>query len=97
MSDLKLATYQSPQGARAGVIVVDTIFDIAEITGRPAYATMLDVLRDWDAARGVIRDIAKTAGSKRGGHPLRGTRLLPPVTSPGGIFCAGANFSDHML
>ena len=44
-----------------------------------------------------IRDTAKTAASKRGGHPLSGTRLLPPVTSPGGIFCAGANFSDHML
>ena len=97
MSDLKLATYQSPQGARAGVIVGDTIFDIAEITGRPAYATMLDVLRDWEAARGVIRDAARPVGSKRGRHPLSSTKLLPPVPSPGGIFCAGANFSDHML
>jgi len=58
---------------------------------------MLDVLRDWDAARGVIRDAAKSTAGRRSGRPLSSIRLLPPVPSPGGIFCAGANFSDHML
>src|SRR5262245_30025429 len=32
MSDLKLATYQGAQGARAGIIAGDTIFDVAEST-----------------------------------------------------------------
>jgi 2-keto-4-pentenoate hydratase/2-oxohepta-3-ene-1,7-dioic acid hydratase in catechol pathway len=97
MSELKLVTYQSPQGPRAGLIVGETVFDIAAATGRPAYVTMLDVLRDWEGALGLLREAAKTAASKSGGHPLRGTKLLPPVTTPGGIFCAGANFTDHMM
>ena len=98
MSDLKLATYQSPQGARAGVIVGDTIFDIAAID-RPS--GLCDDARR--AARlgcgarphpGRRQDRGR---SKRGGQPLSGTKLLPPVTAPGGIFCAGANFTDHMM
>ncbi len=97
MSDYKLVTYQSPQGPRAGLVVADTIYDIAAVTGRPAYATMLDVLRDWPSARDALRTAAKDAAGKSGGLPLHGTKLLAPVQNPSGIFCAGANFTDHML
>src|SRR5262252_4050259 len=97
MPQHKLATYQSPQGPRAGLIVDDTIFDLAAATGRPGYAAMLDVLRDWDAARAVLADAATAAAKKGQGRPLASTKLLPPVPAPAGIFCAGANFSDHML
>jgi len=101
MSELKLVTYQSPQGARAGFVAGETIFDVAAATGRAAYATMLDVLRDWDAALALVRDAAKNAteaaAGKSGGLPLESTKLLAPVASPGGIFCAGANFTDHMM
>jgi len=97
MSQYKLATYQSAQGPRAGLIVDDTIFDLAAATGRASYTTMLDVLRDWDAARGMLAEAAKTAAKKAEGRPLNGTKLLPPVPTPGAIFCAGANFSDHMM
>ena len=38
----------------------------------------------------------RSAG-KGDGLPLRDTKLLAPVSTPGGIFCAGANFTDHML
>src|SRR5712692_2481335 len=105
MSQYKLATYQSPQGPRAGLVIDDTIFDLAAATGRPSYATMLDVLRDWDAARVLLQDAAKTssdktssnktssnktssntaAGKKTEGRPLRSTKLLAPVPTPGGI------------
>ena len=100
MSELKLVTYQSPQGARAGFVVGETIFDIAEITGRPAYApcsTCCATGMRRAASCGTSPRRQGEASGKSGGHPLRGTRLLPPVASPGGIFCAGANFSDHMM
>jgi len=97
MPQHKLATYQSAQGPRAGLIVDETIFDLAGATGRPAYATVLDVLRDWDAARAVLADAASAAAKKTDGRPLKDTKLLPPVPNPSGIFCAGANFSDHMM
>src|SRR5262245_44849470 len=97
MSQYKLATYQSAQGPRAGLIVDDTIFDLAAATGRASYATMLDVLRDWGVARGVLAAAAQTTAKKVEGRPVNGTQLLTPVRRPGAIFCAGANFSDHML
>jgi 2-keto-4-pentenoate hydratase/2-oxohepta-3-ene-1,7-dioic acid hydratase in catechol pathway len=97
MSQYKLATYQSPQGPRAGLIIDETIFDLAAATGRASYVTMLDVLRDWDAARSALAEAAGTAPKKAQGKPLRETKLLPPVPTPGGIFCAGANFTDHMM
>src|SRR5262245_13614800 len=97
MSQYKLVTYQSPQGPRAGLIVDDKVFDLAAATGRASYATMLDVLRDWDAVRAVLDNAVKTASKKTEGHLLAATKLLPPVPNPGGIFCAGANFTDHMM
>jgi len=98
MPQYQLVTYQSPQGARAGLVVDDRVFDAAAVTGRPSYVTMLDVLRDWTAARGLLGEAAKSAGARNHeGRPLREVALLAPVPTPGGIFCAGANFSDHML
>ena len=97
MSSYKLVTYQSPQGPRAGLVVGQTIFDVAAATGRASYATMLDVLRDWAAARGCCRTPPCAAGERTDGRPLRGTKLLAPVPTPAGIFCAGANFTDHMM
>jgi 2-keto-4-pentenoate hydratase/2-oxohepta-3-ene-1,7-dioic acid hydratase in catechol pathway len=97
MSRYKLVTYQSPQGSRAGLVVDETIFDVAAATGWASYATMIDVLRDWDAARGRLQDAAAAAAGTTAGLPLSGTKLLPPVPTPAGIFCAGANFTDHMM
>jgi 2-keto-4-pentenoate hydratase/2-oxohepta-3-ene-1,7-dioic acid hydratase in catechol pathway len=97
MSQFKLVTYQSPNGPRAGMVVGDTIFDVAAVTGRASYVTMLDVLRDWPSAQGALRSAADNSAGKSGGLPLQGTKLLPPVPTPSGIFCAGANFTDHML
>src|SRR5262245_19898993 len=93
MSQYKLVTYQSPQGPRAGLVADDTVADLAATTGRAGYVSMLDVLRDWDTAKLLLPEAAKKAQ----GRPLSSTRLLPPVPAPAGIFCAGANFSDHML
>ena len=97
MSQYKLVTYQSPQGPRAGLVIDETVVDLAAATGRAAYATMLDVLRDWGTARGLLQDAATGAAKKAQGRPLGGTKLLPPVPAPAGIFCAGANFTDHMM
>jgi 2-keto-4-pentenoate hydratase/2-oxohepta-3-ene-1,7-dioic acid hydratase in catechol pathway len=97
MAKYKLVTYQSPEGSRAGLVVGETVFDVAAITGRSSYVTMLDVLRDWPSARDVLQSAADGAAGKSGGFPLRGTKLLAPVQTPAGIFCAGANFTDHMM
>ncbi len=39
MAGYKLATYQSKEGPRAGIIVDDKVFDAAKLTGKAAYAS----------------------------------------------------------
>jgi 2-keto-4-pentenoate hydratase/2-oxohepta-3-ene-1,7-dioic acid hydratase in catechol pathway len=51
------------------------------------------LLTDWAQAKGRL---AKLAAAPTGGRPLAGVKLLPPVPDPIGIFCAGANYSDHV-
>jgi 2-keto-4-pentenoate hydratase/2-oxohepta-3-ene-1,7-dioic acid hydratase in catechol pathway len=96
MAGYKLATYQSAQGPRAGIIVGDEIFDAAALTGRVSYITTLDILNDWEAARGILQ-AASAKESPAGGMPLDHTTLLAPVRWPSAIYCAGANFTDHMM
>jgi 2-keto-4-pentenoate hydratase/2-oxohepta-3-ene-1,7-dioic acid hydratase in catechol pathway len=92
MAGFKLATYQSADGPRAGVIVDDKIFDAAKLTKKPAYATVLGIVQDWKAAQGVLKAAAAKA---KGGRPLKGTKLLAPILWPSAIYCAGANYADH--
>src|SRR5438034_7375160 len=93
----KLLSYQSGRTARAGVLVADAVFDAAKVTGVAGHASVLGVLDDWSRARRLLGQAAKRleAGRARG-IPLKRVKLLAPVLYPGNIFCAGANYTDHM-
>jgi 2-keto-4-pentenoate hydratase/2-oxohepta-3-ene-1,7-dioic acid hydratase in catechol pathway len=98
----KLATYQSSDGPRAGLVVEDKVFDPAALTGKQAYASVLGILADWRAAEGLLRKAAaslgttKTRANKRAkSRPLAKTKLLAPVRFPSAIYCAGSNYADH--
>jgi 2-keto-4-pentenoate hydratase/2-oxohepta-3-ene-1,7-dioic acid hydratase in catechol pathway len=96
MAGYQLVTYQSADGPRAGLLVQDTIYDAAELTGRPAYATTLGILDDWRAARDLLKSSAAAAAKgKARSLPLAQARLRAPVLWPSAIYCAGANYSDH--
>jgi hypothetical protein len=80
MPHYKLVTYQGAQGPRAGLVVEDMVHDVAAVTGRASYATVLDVLRNWDAAQPLLQDAARPAGrTATQGLALRDAKLLPPV------------------
>jgi 2-keto-4-pentenoate hydratase/2-oxohepta-3-ene-1,7-dioic acid hydratase in catechol pathway len=100
----KLATYQSSDGARAGVIIGDQVFDAAALTGKQAYASVLGILADWRTADAALRKAAaglgKSPSKGRGksrvkSRPLARTKLLAPVRFPSAIYCAGSNYADH--
>ena len=96
MAGYKLATYQTPGGPRAGVLIDGKVFDAARLTGRPAYATVLGILEDWRSAQGVLTKAAAGAGKSRvRSTPLGRVKLLAPVRWPSAIYCAGANYADH--
>jgi 2-keto-4-pentenoate hydratase/2-oxohepta-3-ene-1,7-dioic acid hydratase in catechol pathway len=57
------------------------------------------MLEDWGRARRLLTQASRRieSGKARGkGLPLARARLLAPVLYPGAIYCAGANYTDHM-
>jgi 2-keto-4-pentenoate hydratase/2-oxohepta-3-ene-1,7-dioic acid hydratase in catechol pathway len=96
----KLLSYREGRNAKAGMLVGETVYDAARATGMPAYASVLGMLEDWSRARRELVAAAKklaTGKSRVKGTPVARTSLLAPVLYPGAIFCAGANYRDHML
>jgi 2-keto-4-pentenoate hydratase/2-oxohepta-3-ene-1,7-dioic acid hydratase in catechol pathway len=94
MAGHKLITYLADAGPRAGFVVDDRVYDLADATGKSAYDDMLAVLRDWDSAEAAIEAAAAKAS---GGKALNGIKLLAPVLAPPTIYCAGANYTDHVI
>src|SRR5439155_5226056 len=96
-SRYRLATYQTADGPRAGLVVGDKLFDAAKLTGKTAYGTVLGILDDWKAAQATLKKAAANAGKSRvKSQPLARTKLLAPVRWPSAIYCAGANYADHV-
>lgn len=95
MTAYRLASYQSSDGPRAGLVVAERVYDLATLTGRIAYQSVLGVLNDWAAAKPLIEEVAtKTFG--KFSRPLSEVTLLAPILYPPTIYCAGANYSDHV-
>jgi|SRR5579872_648063 len=96
-SHYKLVTYETVRGPRAGVVFNNAVFDLAELTGKGSHGTMLGALEDWAVAEALISKAVSNIGSSATPRsPLAKVRLLAPVLYPSAIFCAGANYSDHM-
>jgi 2-keto-4-pentenoate hydratase/2-oxohepta-3-ene-1,7-dioic acid hydratase in catechol pathway len=95
----KLLSFRVGQGARAGVLLGDTVYDAAKITGVVAHSSVLGMLEDWSRVRRLLARASKQIESGKArsrGVPLKRVRLLAPVLYPGAIYCAGANYTDHM-
>jgi 2-keto-4-pentenoate hydratase/2-oxohepta-3-ene-1,7-dioic acid hydratase in catechol pathway len=54
----------------------------------------LGLLRQWDDVHAQLHAAASTKAD--GGRPLSDVVLLAPVLYPGALFCAGANYWDHL-
>lgn len=85
---------------RPGIRVGDQVLDIGK-AGIDADST-LAVLAAWESMEPRLRELAEELASKSAAQlasaiqPLAKTRLLAPILYPGGIFCAAANYTDHM-
>jgi 2-keto-4-pentenoate hydratase/2-oxohepta-3-ene-1,7-dioic acid hydratase in catechol pathway len=98
MPSYMLVTYKSAKGPRAGIAVGDKLFDAAALTRKAGYSSVLAILNEWSSAKGVLKKAAAAAAkSKLKSMPLGRAKLLAPVLWPSAIYCAGANYSDHML
>ena len=106
MATYRLLTYAGKGGARAGILIGDTVVDAEAAFAAYARktrkkvpfsaATTMSILRNWGKASPILNAIARSSGYGVRGQPLKKTRLLAPVPEAGLIWCAGANYYDHV-
>lgn len=97
MADYGLLTYQSGQGPRAGIAVASKVADAAGATGNPPDNSVQNILDDWSAAQSRLSAAAeKIASAAVETMDYDSLTLLAPVHWPVSLYCAGANYSDHV-
>ncbi len=94
MTGFRLATLDTLAGSRAALNVGDRLHDLATVSGRVEWADTNAVFADWDACAPLLEALAAQV-PEGGGIALADARLQAPVL-PAAIFCAGANFLDHI-
>lgn len=98
-NEYRLLSYRDQSGiARAGVLVGDRVLPATPLLeGAPGIdsSSVLGLLQSWGEVH--PRLVAAAAKAKpTDGRPLSDVALLAPILYPGAIFCAGANYWDHM-
>jgi 2-keto-4-pentenoate hydratase/2-oxohepta-3-ene-1,7-dioic acid hydratase in catechol pathway len=86
---MQLVTYDAGDGARAGELRGDTVFDLWG-QGEPireADRTLSALLRG-----GLLDELEAAPGD---GIPVESVTLLPPIGDPGKIICIGLNYRSH--
>jgi 2-keto-4-pentenoate hydratase/2-oxohepta-3-ene-1,7-dioic acid hydratase in catechol pathway len=90
----KLISYSVRGDApRAGLVVDQDVHDVGALLGEPPRG-WIHWLDRWDAVRGPLEDELTRAAP---GHRLDEVRLHAPLLYPGALYCAGANYADHLL
>lgn len=92
----RLLSYTASSGEPvAGVLVGDRVYEAAGLLGGSGASSVLGLLQAWDEAHPKLHAAAASADPKDG-VPLAQVKLLAPILYPGELFCAGANYWDHL-
>jgi 2-keto-4-pentenoate hydratase/2-oxohepta-3-ene-1,7-dioic acid hydratase in catechol pathway len=97
VSSYRLLTYDFDGQSRAGLLVDGRVHDLAHVSGVPEHASVFDLLQAWDTAQPMLERVAASVVGTLEGRALREEAIRVPITHPVGIFCAGANYRDHIL
>jgi 2-keto-4-pentenoate hydratase/2-oxohepta-3-ene-1,7-dioic acid hydratase in catechol pathway len=89
---MKLARYDAGDGPRIGVVLDDTIVDLAAGDGDGDGDAMINLIAEWETRKESVASAARRAG----GRALSNARLLAPVPRPGKVFAIGLNYADHI-
>ncbi len=93
---MQLLTYKDMSGRyRAGVKIGERVFDAQALTGREECATILSMLEDWERIEPLLADLDSDR-IPANVAPVEPASLGTPVRYPGAIYCACANYRDHM-
>jgi 2-keto-4-pentenoate hydratase/2-oxohepta-3-ene-1,7-dioic acid hydratase in catechol pathway len=92
---MKICHYENNQ---AGVIVEDNVYNIGDALIKAGLArngyTMLEII-DALANNSEAMRIAADASQRAAGIPLNSVKLLAPITNPGSLWAAAANYRAH--
>jgi 2-keto-4-pentenoate hydratase/2-oxohepta-3-ene-1,7-dioic acid hydratase in catechol pathway len=93
----RLVSFRKNAGEpQAGVKVGSRIYPAEQLVpGLQNANTVLGLLRQWDKAHPALEAAAKTADPK-GGFAESDVSLMAPILYPGALYCAGANYWDHL-
>ena len=100
MAEYRLVSYRDAAGnAKAGVLVNDRVLAPAlllkdDLQGGDT-ASVIGLLRQWDRVHPRL-DAAAGEVAPGDGVPLADVVLDAPILYPGALFCAGANYWDHL-
>jgi 2-keto-4-pentenoate hydratase/2-oxohepta-3-ene-1,7-dioic acid hydratase in catechol pathway len=93
----RLVSFRVANGEpQAGALVGDRIYPTSKLVPALKNAdSVLGLLRDWDKAHPQLEAATKSLGED-GGLKLADVTLLAPILYPGALYCAGANYWDHL-
>lgn len=88
---MRLVTFDSGDGPRAGIAEGDRVVDAWALLGEPHRGSLRELIAAGrlEALRGRLGDTGAPS------HPRSSVRLLPPVPDPGKIVCIGLNYRKH--
>ena len=93
---MQLLTYRTHAGEyRAGVRIDGIIHDAEQFTGRSEAASVVSMLEDWSTIEPLLIELAETRVHELL-PPAEVASLAAPVRFPGAVYCAAANYRDHM-
>jgi 2-keto-4-pentenoate hydratase/2-oxohepta-3-ene-1,7-dioic acid hydratase in catechol pathway len=88
---MRLVTYDTGDGGRAGMVVDGRVVDAWAALGEPHRGSLRELIE-----RGRIDDLRGRLGDTGApSHPLSAVRLLPPIPDPDKIICIGLNYAKH--
>ena len=100
MAEYRLVSYRDPAGAaRAGVLIGERVFAPARLLGDLAQTgdagSVIGLLRQWDRVHPRLA-AAPSEADAGDGLALAEVVLDAPILYPGALYCAGANYWDHL-
>jgi 2-keto-4-pentenoate hydratase/2-oxohepta-3-ene-1,7-dioic acid hydratase in catechol pathway len=97
VSDYALVSYHNGTAEpKAGVKVGDCVYPASSIvTDIKDTNTVMGLLREWDRARPLLERAVAKADPARA-LALSDITLMAPILYPGALYCAGANYWDHL-
>jgi 2-keto-4-pentenoate hydratase/2-oxohepta-3-ene-1,7-dioic acid hydratase in catechol pathway len=98
VAEYRLVSHRDAAGAaKAGVLIDDRVFAPARLLGDLAQTcdstSVIGLLRHWGR---VHPHLAAAEVDPREGLPLAEVALDAPILYPGALYCAGANYWDHL-